>query len=236
MTVPETVPEPSAVGVAPLADAASEGASLDRAAEWRDDPQTLPRLRADPRTRVLVVRERRVPLGDGLILVPADDAVLARTREWALLGRRPDGSGLLLALQEPEDDTDADGSWAPRWSDLREALPLVDAADGELVVAAIALAGWLRDAGFCPACGSPAELRQSGWSRHCGSCGREHFPAPTRPSSSPCRAPTASGSCSGPTRSGRAASTPASPASSRRGGAGDHRAPRAVRRGGGARA
>ena len=176
MTVPETVPEPSAVGVAPLADAASEGASLDRAAEWRDDPQTLPRLRADPRTRVLVVRERRVPLGDGLILVPADDAVLARTREWALLGRGPDGSGLLLALQEPEDDTDADGSWAPRWSDLREALPLVDAADGELVVAAIALAGWLRDAGFCPACGSPAELRQNGWSRHCGSCGREHFP------------------------------------------------------------
>nr|MBS1900111.1 NAD(+) diphosphatase [Actinomycetota bacterium] len=162
--------------MAPLADAASEGASLDRAAEWRDDPQTLPRLRADPRTRVLVVRERRVPLGDGLILVPADDAVLARTREWALLGRRPDGSGLLLALQEPEDDTDADGSWAPRWSDLREALPLVDAADGELVVAAIALAGWLRDAGFCPACGRPAELRQSGWSRHCGSCGREHFP------------------------------------------------------------
>ena len=174
--MPETVPEPPAVGVPPLVDVAVEDGALDRAAEWRDDPQTLPRLRADPRTRVLVVRERRVPLGDGLILVPADDAVLARTREWALLGRGSDGGGLLLALQEPEDDTDADGSWAPRWSDLREALPLVDAADGELVVAAIALAGWLRDAGFCPACGSPAELRQSGWSRHCGSCGREHFP------------------------------------------------------------
>ncbi|SDM26964.1 NAD(+) diphosphatase [Microbacterium azadirachtae] len=180
--MPETVPEPvaddaAALDAAVLDGVVPEGASLDRAGEWREDPDAIPRLRADGRTGVLVVRERRVPLGDdGLILVPAGDPVLARTREWALLGRRPDGTGLLLALQDPEDDTDADGSWAPRWSDLREALPVVDAADGELVVAAIALAGWLRDAGFCPACGHPAELRQNGWSRHCVSCGREHFP------------------------------------------------------------
>lgn len=182
MTVPETVPEPladdaTALDTAVLDGVVPEGASLDRAGEWRDDPGVIPRLRADPRTGVLVVRERRVPLGDdGLILVPAGDAVLARTREWALLGRRPDGSGLLLALQDPDDDTDADGSWAPQWSDLREALPVVGAADGELVVAAIALAGWLRDAAFCPTCGHAAELRQNGWSRHCPSCGREHFP------------------------------------------------------------
>ena len=179
--MPETVPEPNAddatvLDAAVLDGVVAEGAVLDRAAEWRVDPQTIDRLRADARTGVLVVRERRVPLGDGLIVLRAGDPVLARTREWALLGRRPDGTGLLLALQDPEDDTDADGSWAPRWSDLREALPVVDAADAELVVAAIALAGWLRDAGFCPACGNPAELRQSGWSRHCGSCGREHFP------------------------------------------------------------
>ncbi|MBS1696905.1 MAG: NAD(+) diphosphatase, partial [Actinobacteria bacterium] len=170
--MPETVPEPRAA----VAGAAPERFALDRAGEWRDDPDTIARLRADARTRVLVVRERRVPLDEGVILVAADDPVLTRTREWALLGRRPDGSGLLLALQDPEDDTDADGSWAPRWSDLREALPVLDPADGELVVAAIALAGWLRDAGFCPACGSAAELRQSGWSRRCGSCGRDHFP------------------------------------------------------------
>ncbi|MGO4679247.1 NAD(+) diphosphatase [Microbacterium sp. 2MCAF23] len=199
--MPETVPEPNADdtvvldaavldgvvaegavldGAAPEGAAADKGAperaALDKGAQWRDDPQTITRLRADPRTGVLVVRERRVPLDDGLILLSAGDPVLARTREWALLGRRADGSGLLLALQDPEDDTDADGSWAPRWSDLREALPVVDEVDAELVVSAIALAGWLHDAGFCPACGSAAELRQSGWSRHCPSCGREHFP------------------------------------------------------------
>jgi len=159
MTVPETVPAP-----------------LDRAAQWRDDPAAIDRLRADARTRVLVVRERRVPMGEGLILVPAGDPVLARTREWALLGRREDGSGLLLALQDPEDDTDADGSWAPRWSDLREAMPLLDGADAELVITAIALAGWLRDAGYCSSCGGAAPLRQNGWSRRCLLCDREHFP------------------------------------------------------------
>ena len=194
--MPENVPEPTSTAAGPLDAtaledaageitvsegaaldrAAPEGAALDRAAEWRDDPDTITRLRADPGTGVLVVRERRVPLGDGLILVPAGDPVLERTREWALLGRRPDGTGLLLALQDPEDDTDADGSWAPRWADLREALPVVAAADAEIIVAAIALAGWLRDAGYCPACGHAAPLRQSGWSRHCESCNREHFP------------------------------------------------------------
>ncbi|MBS1905704.1 MAG: NAD(+) diphosphatase [Actinobacteria bacterium] len=159
MTVPETVP-----------------AAFDRAADWRDDPAAVDRLRTDTRTGVLVVRERRVPMDEGLILVPAGDPVLARTRDWALLGRRADGSALLLAVQDPEDDTDADGSWAPRWNDLREAMPLLDGADAELVVTAIALAGWLRDAGFCPACGGTAVLRQAGWSRRCTVCGREHFP------------------------------------------------------------
>ncbi|WP_295013069.1 NAD(+) diphosphatase [uncultured Microbacterium sp.] len=149
---------------------------LDRAGEWREDPHTIDRLRADEATGVLVVRERRVPVDDGgLLLVSPADPVLEHTREWALLGRRADGSGLLLALQDPEDDTDADGSWAPRWADLREAMPVVDAFDAELLVVAIALAGWLRD-GFCPTCGGIARLRQSGWSRRCENCGREHFP------------------------------------------------------------
>ncbi|GAA4490792.1 NAD(+) diphosphatase [Microbacterium panaciterrae] len=154
----------------------AQDTALDRAAEWRDDSDALARLRADPSTDVLVVRERRVPLGDGLIFLPSGDPVLARTRHWALLGRRADGSGLLLALQDPDDDTDADGSFAPRWGDLREALPVLGAFEADVLVTAIALAGWLRDAGFCPVCGGVAELRQSGWSRRCVSCGREHFP------------------------------------------------------------
>ncbi|MGN8024844.1 NAD(+) diphosphatase [Microbacterium sp. 22242] len=175
-TADEAALDRAAVAPAPLDTTAPEGSALDRAAEWRDDPEAIDSLRADPRTGVLVVRERRVPLGDGLIILGAGDPVLSRTREWALLGRRPDGSGLLLAVQDPEDDTDAEGSWAPRWGDLREALPVLDTPEAELVVAAIALAGWLRDAGFCPVCGGVAELRQSGWSRRCASCGREHFP------------------------------------------------------------
>ena len=159
-----------------MQDTEPEAQILDRAAEWRDDPGTIERLRTDPGTGVIVVRDRRVPVGDGLIVLPAGDPVLARTREWVLLGRRPDGTGLLLAIQDPDDDTDADGSWAPHWSDLREALPVIGPSEAELVVAAIALAGWVRDAGFCSGCGEAAQLQQSGWSRLCLSCGREHFP------------------------------------------------------------
>lgn len=154
----------------------SQDAGLDRAAAWRDDLAVIDRLLADARTAVLVVRERRVPVGDGLILVPVGDPVLDRTGQWALLGRRADGSGLMLAVQDPDSDTDADGSWAPRWCDLREALPVLDAVEGEIVVTAVALAGWLRDAGFCPACGGSTQLRQAGWARRCRSCGREQFP------------------------------------------------------------
>lgn len=174
MTEQESVPEQT---VAAPATRAVDHTLLDRAAAWREDPTTIDRLRADPRTGVLVVRERRVPLDDdGVLLVAPGDVVLDRTREWALLGRRPDGSGLLLAVQDSEDDTDAEGSWAPRWSDLREALPVLDAAQAELVISAIALAGWMHDAGFCPFCGFAAPLTLAGWARRCSSCGREHFP------------------------------------------------------------
>ncbi len=53
-----------------------------------------------------------------------------------------------------------------------------DLPDGEaeLLTTAVALAGWLRDAAFCPACGSATEVRHAGWSRHCPVCGRQHFP------------------------------------------------------------
>ncbi len=50
------------------------------------------------------------------------------------------------------------------------------ADEAEILGTAVALAGWLRDAAFCPACGTHTLVRQAGWSRHCPNCGREHFP------------------------------------------------------------
>ncbi|WP_136035436.1 NAD(+) diphosphatase, partial [Microbacterium sp. K35] len=59
---------------------------------------------------------------------------------------------------------------------LRDLGGRIDAGESEVLVGAVALAGWLRDAPFCPTCGGGTELRQAGWSRRCLVCGREHFP------------------------------------------------------------
>lgn len=147
--------------------------ALDRAADLRDEPDVLARLRRDPRTRVIVVRDGRVRVVGSTLLRaavgPVEDA------DWALLGRDADGSVLLLAAVAPESgavDTTPDEVWLG----LRDLGGRIDRHESDLLVEAIALAGWLRDASFCPRCGGGTDLRQAGWSRRCRNCGREHFP------------------------------------------------------------
>lgn len=150
--------------------------ALDRAADLRERPQLVDALRTDAGTAVIVVR-------DGRVRVTADaDAPLLRVRpdevadaEWALLGRAADGAAVLLAAVAPETDS-VDTAPDEVWLGLRDLGGRLEGAEGELLVAAIALAGWLRDFSFCPRCGGATELRQAGWSRRCTSCGREHFP------------------------------------------------------------
>ena len=147
--------------------------SLDRAAELRDEPNVLDRLRDDPTTRVIVVREGRVRVVDSALLRVPASAVVEAT--WALLGRDADGSVLLLAAAPPETDA-LDAAPDEIWLGLRDLGGRIDGRESELLIGAIALAGWLRDAPFCPTCGGGTELRQGGWSRRCLVCGREHFP------------------------------------------------------------
>lgn len=152
-------------------------APFDRAAELRTEPGVIDRLRADDGTKVIAVRDGRVRIvGDDLspatlLLVPASEIVEAT---WALLGRDSGGAAVLLAALPPEDTIDA----APEetWLGLRDLGARLPAPESELLIEALAVAGWLKDAPFCPACGGGTELRQAGWSRHCLVCGREHFP------------------------------------------------------------
>lgn len=147
--------------------------SLDRAAELRDEPDVLDRLRDDPATRVVVVREGRVRVVDSKLLRVPTAAVVEAT--WALLGRDADGTVLLLAAAPPETDA-LDTAPDEVWLGLRDLGGRIDGRESELLTGAIALAGWLRDAPFCPICGGGTELRNAGWSRRCLVCGREHFP------------------------------------------------------------
>ena len=152
--------------------------ALDRAAELRDDPAVLERLRADEATRVIAVRDGRVRVtGDDLdapaLLRVAPSEIVEAT--WALLGRDESGAAVLLAALAPETGS-VDTAPDETWLGLRDLGARLGASETELLIEALAVAGWLRDYPFCPTCGGGTELRQAGWSRRCLVCGKEHFP------------------------------------------------------------
>jgi NAD+ diphosphatase len=147
--------------------------SIDRAGDLRDSPGILEQLRADATSTVVAVRDGRVRVEDDRLLrVGAADVTDAT---WALLGRDADGGAVLLAALPPEAGT-IDTAPEETWLGLRDVGGRLGDADTDLLIEALALAGWLRDAPFCPSCGGGTELRQAGWSRRCLVCGREHFP------------------------------------------------------------
>lgn len=163
MTAPESTPQP------PLARS-----GLHRSAEERSTPGLLERCRADAATRVLVLHGDAAPLvePDALLWVAPDD--VPPGAEWAFLGREHGGPAILGAVL-PRGESDpfpAPGGWAA----LRAVGASLSARDAGAFVEALSLGRWLLEAPFCPACGARTEVRSAGWSRHCPSCGREHFP------------------------------------------------------------
>lgn len=147
--------------------------SLDRAAELRDESGVLDRLRSEASTRVIVVRDGRVRVADDLLVRVAPTEPVDAT--WALLGRDESGAPLLLAAL-PSESGAIDTAPEETWFGLRDLGARLPARESEILVEALALAGWLRDAPFCPTCGGGTEIRNAGWSRRCLVCGREHFP------------------------------------------------------------
>lgn len=148
-------------------------ALFDRAAHLRDEPGILEALRASGDIRVVVVRDGRVRIADGVLVTVAADEVAEA--QWALLGRHSDTGPLLLAVEAVSADS-IDAAPAETWLGLRDTGGLLDPENTELLVEAIALAGWLTDARFCAKCGSDTELRQGGWSRRCSACQHDIFP------------------------------------------------------------
>lgn len=149
--------------------------TVDRAGGERDDETLLDRVLSEPSTLVLAIRRDVAPLRDGrLALISTAQVPAEHVQEWAFMGRTVDGTAVVLAALTDEAPADLvpDADGAP----LRAAGGDLPGGEAELLTTAVALAGWLRDAAFCPACGSATQLRHAGWSRHCPVCGREHFP------------------------------------------------------------
>jgi len=149
------------------------GLPVDRAAAERDADGLVEAVRTAPGTRVLAVRRDAAPVAGGALAYLPVDAI-GEARAWAFLGRGPDGEAVLVAALDDDAELPLEGDVA--WGALRVVGGDLPEADAETLCTGVALAGWLRDASFCPACGSRTELRHAGWSRHCPRCGREHFP------------------------------------------------------------
>ena len=174
------VPSPFPLGDLPL----SRG-RLDRAAHRRLEPDFVPKLLADPATRVVVlVAESMEVLPDGTLAVrsPAPDD---RHRLAFFLGE--DGA------DPSHDRTTAAGSETERvaylavvgdpteaghgdWQTLRAAGADLSDRDAGIFTTTQALANWHAAHQFCPRCGAPTEPEQAGWIRRCTRDGSEHYP------------------------------------------------------------
>lgn len=140
------------------------GPGLDRADLVRTDPAALADLRRDPAALALVWVEDAPALeaNGQLQFVPASGA------EPLFLGfderRRPCFSDI------------PPGSEAINSRTAFGLLSLLDANDAPIFASALSLANWHRRHGFCSVCGQPSRIDRGGWSRHCDSCGSDHFP------------------------------------------------------------
>src|SRR5690606_7508419 len=76
----------------------------------------------------------------------------------------------------PDETESIDSAPEETWLGLRDTGGRLRAHDADLFVTAVALAAWLRDGRFCPACGTALDLQQAGWARRCPQCATEHFP------------------------------------------------------------
>ena len=152
------------------------GASLDRAAHLREDPDALARMRVDPAARMLVFS------GDATLFRLMGDSLLA---EWLPLDRvQADEPPIFLGLADgaPRFVTRIAADAVPpegcKYIDLRSALFSGDFEGDEaaIVSGAKAISGWHASHRHCARCGAMTEPQQGGWKRQCPACEAQHFP------------------------------------------------------------
>jgi len=178
------------------------GSGLDRAAQFRTDPDRLIALQASIHAKCIV-------LWRGKILVQGDalDRLAMLDMAHDLITNGPSGimeRPIFLGLDESEQpifaidisEWDADGQdqsglgsfvdtgvqhhpALPKdhvFAELRRIMSHLSARDAELAATAKALIGWHETHLFCARCGHRSEMAQAGWQRTCPACGGQHFP------------------------------------------------------------
>ena len=173
----------------PAADATLPGlalstAVLDRRGDLRSDPGLLPRLLADPATRVLrLVRDRvAVRRADGgaqqAVLTAPEPADAGRLALY--LGEKAGAAHVGVVADDLADAVDGDpphdADGHPLWCTLRQVGADLDDLSASAFATTLALANWHRTHGHCPRCGTATDPVLAGWTRRCPADGSEHYP------------------------------------------------------------
>ena len=176
--------------------------TVDRATERRSDKAWLETAWADPRTRVLVVRD-----GRALVRFTGPDAGKAPAADTWTVGGDDGQIGAELVFLSPREapdepryllGEDADGTVyfgmnaelpardglgqsgaepaGQRALSLRTVGALLGDRDAGLFTHAVALANWHATHTHCPQCGTPTVVQPGGHSTICPADGTEHFP------------------------------------------------------------
>lgn len=150
-------------------------ATHDRSAHLRLDQAALHAAWADPRAKVVQIRDSATLLladGTDLVYLTPDqvDPELAAEASRFFLGFDPDGAPCFAV----ERDLIAEGE--QRVTHLREISSRLPAGACGLFVHAIGIANWHARHRFCPNCGSQTEVTAAGHVRQCPSCGAQQFP------------------------------------------------------------
>jgi NAD+ diphosphatase len=168
---------------------AFSGATLDRAAAERKDPDWVRAQRAHPQARAVLAGDAGVHLTDGpserLALVPL--AAAPDANPPLLLGLDEQGPVFALDVDPPGGPLPrpligAQGRGEPdprthtRPVGLREAVASLPQSDGGLVAYTCALVNWHRRHGHCGVCGVATAITSGGLVRQCPNCGTTHFP------------------------------------------------------------
>ncbi|XVX21288.1 NAD(+) diphosphatase [Actinomycetota bacterium] len=165
----------------PIGRPALARSDLDRAAHLRADPGLIPRLLADPATRVVSLAGDRAECGQGpdgsLGLALRDPAPADADRLVFFLGldeaedvpRGGERAAYLGVVEEPEEDERG-------WATLRRVGTILGDRDAGLFTTAVALANWHATHTHCPRCGAPTRPAHGGWTRVCEADGSQHFP------------------------------------------------------------
>jgi NAD+ diphosphatase len=163
----------------PLGPLALSRSGVDRVTKRREDHAWLDQAWADPRSRVLVVRDFEVPVAtrDGeleLVFVPPAAA--------------PEGTRLLLGVDAAdvaywgvlaavdEDASTRSDSPDVKQMGLRQAGALLSDRDAGLLTHAVALAYWHATHTHCPQCGTPTMPAPAGHLTICPKDSTQHFP------------------------------------------------------------